>query len=294
MTRCARSPTAPGGARAARPAPIPRRGPRCGVLLLLLLLAGCRTDPDRLQLVGTVERTLVEMGAALSEVVVALPVARGEHVPAGTVVVQLDATYAEAEVAQAEAAVAGARTRQTVTDNDLARATNLVRRKVVAQEEFEHAQLAAEEAAAALRESEARLRTARKRLTDCALRSPVAGVVDQLPYDVGERVPAGAVVAVILQDEAPWVRVWIPEPVLARLQTGAAATVRIDGYGQPFAGRVEDIAREPEFTPHYALTERERVHLVYEARVRLSDAPATLRPGAPATVDIPLATGMAP
>jgi HlyD family secretion protein len=246
-----------------------------------------------LQLVGTVERTLVEMGAALSEVIVALPVQRGQHVAAGAVVVRLDPAYAEAEVAQAEAAVAGARIRQTVTENDLARATSLVRRKVVAQEEFEHAQLAAEEAAAALREGEARLRTARKRLADCTLASPVDGVVDQLPYDLGERVPAGAVVAVILQDEAPWVRVWIPEPALSRLATGAAAAVRIDGYDQPFAGRVEDIAREPEFTPHYALTERERVHLVYEARVRLSDAPATLRPGAPATVEIPLGAGAA-
>lgn len=262
-------------------------GSTLAAALVLAALAGCRAAADRLQLVGSVERTLVEVSAALSEVIVALPVQRGQHVAAGEIVVRLDPTYAEAEVAQVEASVAGARTRQTVSQNDLARATNLVRRKVVAQEEFEHAQLAAEEASAALREGEARLRTARKRLADCTLQSPVDGVVDQLPYDLGERVPAGAVAAVILQDEAPWVRVWIPEPALARLATGAPAEVSIDGFDQPFAARVEDIAREPEFTPHYALTERERVHLVYEARVRLADAPAGLRPGAPATVVIP-------
>jgi HlyD family secretion protein len=263
-----------------------------GALLLALALAGCGGDGDRLQLVGSVERTLVEVSAAVSEVIVALPVERGRHVAAGAVVVRLDSVYAEAEAAQAEAAVAGARTRQTVSDKDLVRATDLMRRKVVAEDELEHAQLAAEEAAAALREAEARLRAARKRVADCTLLSPVAGVVDQLPYEVGERVPAGAVVAVILQDDAPWVRVWIPEPALARLATGAPAEVRIDGFAPAFAGRVEDIAREPEFTPHYALTERDRVHLVYEARVRLADAPAALRPGAPATVIIPL--GAAP
>ena len=49
-------------------------------------------------------------------------------------------------------------------------------------------------------------------------------------------------------------------------------------------GRVLDVAREPEFTPHYALTERDRVHLVYETRVRIEDAPASLRPGVPAQV----------
>jgi HlyD family secretion protein len=47
---------------------------------------------------------------------------------------------------------------------------------------------------------------------------------------------------------------------------------------------VLDVAREPEFTPHYALTERERVHLVYEARVAIEDSPTTLRPGIPAEV----------
>ena len=51
-------------------------------------------------------------------------------------------------------------------------------------------------------------------------------------------------------------------------------------------GSVLDVAREPAFTPHYALTERDRVHLVYEARVRLLDAPPGLRPGLPAEVEI--------
>ena len=45
-----------------------------------------------------------------------------------------------------------------------------------------------------------------------------------------------------------------------------------------------DVAREPEFTPHYALTEHDRVHLVYETRVRILDPPDGLRPGVPARV----------
>ena len=45
---------------------------------------------------------------------------------------------------------------------------------------------------------------------------------------------------------------------------------------------------EASFTPHYALTERERVHLVYQARVEIDDAPEALRPGAPAEVRLQL------
>ncbi len=262
---------------------------RCALILASLVwLTSCHDDDDRLQLVGSIERTLVELSAAGSEVIVDMPVQRGQHLHAGDVAVRLDATLAQAEVARAEAAVDGARTRETVTKRDLARAVDLNRRKIESEDQLEHAQLAWEQARAGLGEAQARLAMARKHLADCTIAAPVAGVVDQLPYDVGERVPAGAVVAVILQDESPWMRVWVPERAIARLATGAAATVRIDGFDRSLRGEVVDVAREPEFTPHYALTERERVHLVYEARILIPDAPAELRPGAPATVVIQL------
>jgi HlyD family secretion protein len=67
----------------------------------------------------------------------------------------------------------------------------------------------------------------------------------------------------------------------------------VAGLEAPLRGRVLDIAREPEFTPHYALTERDRVHLVYETRVEIEDAPAGLRPGAPADVRIALEANVA-
>jgi HlyD family secretion protein len=254
----------------------------------LLWAVGCTDDGDALRLIGSVERTLVELTAAASEVIVAVPVARGQRVGAGDTVVRLDATLAEAEVARAEAAAAGARTRQAVTRRDLERAQDLRRRRIVSEDQLEHAQLAWDEASAALREAEARLVMARKRLADCTVEAPVSGVVDQLPFDLGERVPAGAVVAVLLQDGAPWVRVWVPERAVAHLAPGTAAAVHVDGFAAPFPGRLLDVSREPEFTPHYALTERERGHLVYEARVEIEQAPAELRPGTPATVVIEL------
>jgi HlyD family secretion protein len=73
---------------------------------------------------------------------------------------------------------------------------------------------------------------------------------------------------------------------------GTPAQVRVDGIDHPLRASVLDVARDPEFTPHYALTERDRVHLVYETRVRLLDAPAELRPGLPAQVRILPAEGV--
>jgi HlyD family secretion protein len=235
-----------------------------------------------------VERTAVELVAPVAEVVVALPLPRGASVAAGDVVARLDPTLALAELAAGEAALAGARTADRVAAHDLERLSGLRRRRVASEQDLERAELQRDEAAARLREVAARLDAARKRVDDLELRAPSEGVVDQLPYEVGERVPAGAVLAVILERADPWVRVWVPETAAARVGPGTAAEIAIDGLAAPLPGRVLDVAREPAFTPHYALTERDRVHLVYETRVGIGSAPAGLRPGVGATVRLRL------
>jgi len=255
-------------------------------VLASVLLAACSASPDELQLVGTVERTQIELVAPVSETLVAVAAERGERVAPGTVLVRLDPTYARAEVARAEAALASARTGELVARQELERARRLRQQRVASAQDFDRATLARDEAAARLRDAEAQLDAARKRLADLSLASPVDGVLDQLPFDPGERVPAGAVLAIVLGDAPPWVRVWIPEESFVRVLPGTPAEVRIDGIEAPLRGSVLDISRDPEFTPHYALTERDRVHLVYETRVRLLDAPPQLRPGVPAQVHI--------
>jgi HlyD family secretion protein len=261
-------------------------GRRVRAIALLALAAGCGPADGSVHLVGTVERTLVEIVAPVSEVVIELPLERGVRVAPGQVVARLDPTFAKVEVARAEAALAGARTGAAVADIELERARELSRSRVASPRDLDRARLAHDEAEARLREAEAALAAARKRRSDLVLTSPVAGTVDQLPFERGERVPAGAVLAVLLADEAPWVRVFVPETAVARVAPGTRAEVRIDGIADPLGGRVLDVAREPEFTPHYALTERDRAHLVYETRVRIENAPAELRPGVPAEVQL--------
>lgn len=258
--------------------------PIAALLAGILALAACADGQGGLVLVGTVERTLVEVAAPVSETLLRVPVERGQRVEAGTLLAELDPTLARAEVARAEAALAGARTARLIAQSDLDRLSNLRRSRVASQYDWERAQLGRDEAEARLREAEAMLAAARKRLADLRLTVPVAGVVDQIPFDRGERVPAGGVVVVLLQDGDPWVRIWVPEERVAGIGPGTPARVAIDGVATALDGSVLDVSREPEFTPHYALTERDRVHLVYETRVRIHDAPETLRAGMPAEV----------
>jgi HlyD family secretion protein len=255
---------------------------------VVAFMAGCSGDGHEVVLVGTLERTLVELSAPVSEVIIEVPVERGQRVEPDQVLVRLDPVFAEVDVAAAEAAVASARSADATGAHELRRVQGLRERNVASIQDLERAQLARDEVAARLREATARLAAAHKHLADLTIASPVAGVVDQLPFDVGERVPAGSVLAIVLERGEPWVRVWIPERAFTAVVPGARAEVRIDGVRGPLGGRVLDVAREPEFTPHYALTERERVHLVYETRVVVEDAPDDLRPGVPAEVRIEL------
>jgi HlyD family secretion protein len=259
------------------------RGAARGLFGVLALLACAAGDPN-LSLVGSVERTLVEVAAPASEVITEIAVERGDPVEPGQLLVRLDPTLADAEIARCQARLAGAQTSVIIAQHELERAQDLRGARISSQQALERAQLGRSEAYARLREAEAEVAVARKRRADLDLAAPMSGVVDQIPFDQGERVPAGAVLAVLLAGGDPWVRVWIPEARLVGVRPGTEAEIRVDGVGAVLRGQVLDVAREPEFTPHYALTERDRGHLVFEARIAIRDAPDSLRPGLPADV----------
>ena len=262
--------------------------------LALLLLFGACGRSGVFHLAGSVERTILEITAPISEAVVEIAVERGARVAAGEVIVRLDSEVAEAELKAFEAALAAAQATLTEAEREFTRTAELNRRRVASAQQLDKARRGRDEAVALVAEKEARIAQATKRLDDLTLRSYAAGVVDQLPFEEGERVPAGGVVAVVQTDEEPWVRIWLPSRAVARATGEARAEVRVEGLDGMLEGRLEEVAREPEFTPHFALTERESAHLVYRARVVLSNAPEGLRSGLPAQVKLTLAKQAAP
>ena len=74
-----------------------------------------------------------------------------------------------------------------------------------------------DQARASLAAADAALVDAQVRLERLTVRAPQAGRVDALPFELGERPPAGAVVAVVLAAQAPYARVYVPEPVRSRI-----------------------------------------------------------------------------
>lgn len=256
-------------------------------LAVLLCLAACSKSKE-FMLVGTVEKKVLELSAPISEVIVDLPVSEGARVDEGQLVVQLDTEVAAAELLAQEAALTAAKALFSETSRDYQRQENLRRSNVASPQALDSARRKKDEAGAAVAEKEARIVQAKKRLDDLTIRAHAAGIIDQLPFERGERAPAGGVVAVVITDEKPWVRVWLPSRIMAKIKIGLNAEIKIIGYKDWIKGTVDYISREPEFTPHYALTEKESSHLVYESRIIIEAAPKDLRPGLSAQIRLML------
>lgn len=144
-------------------------------------------------------------------------------------------------------------------------------------------QIAAARAAVAGAEAAlAEVRTVADRYT---VRAPRAGIVEALPYELGEQPAPGRAVAILLADGAPFARVYVPEALRTRFLPGARVEVRVDGEATPFRGVVRYVAAEAAFTPYYSLTQKDRSRLAYLAEITLDDPEAARLPaGVPAQV----------
>lgn len=219
----------------------------------------------------------------------------------------------EEEVAAAVAKVAGAKASLVESEANYKRAIELRKSKTISEAERDQ-KLALRDANRAslqsareelriltngtriedLREAEALLDAAvatlaseKKKLADLTVVATRDGILDNLPWNLGERVTAGSPLAIVLAGKAPFARIYVPEPYRVRVKVGDELMVRVDGLEKTITGRLRWIASEPAFTPYYALNQEERARLMYLAEVQLPDSEAHLPNGLPAQVELP-------
>ena len=92
----------------------------------------------------------------------------------------------------------------------------------------------------------------------------------------------------LLDPDDRWVRIYVREDAVGRVQLGLAAEIRSDTYPERvYQGEVIFIGAEAEFTPRNVQTTEERTKLVYPVKVRITGDPNfELKPGIPADVTI--------
>ena len=217
------------------------------------------------------------------------------------------------ELAAATARVDTAAAVLLESERDLARTRDIVLRNLGAQADLETAEARRDSNAARMRDAQAQLDLLRsgsrvedieqagaqlqatsallaaeqQKLANLAVVATRSGLLDTLPWQVGERVAIGSQLAVLLADGPPYARVYIPETSRLDISIGSSLTVHVDGVDTPFNGSVRWIALEPAFTPYYALNSSERSRLVYLAEVELPASANDLPAGLPAQVELP-------
>jgi multidrug resistance efflux pump len=87
-----------------------------------------------------------------------------------------------------------------------------------------------------------------------------------------------------------WVKVYIPETELGKVQVGQEAEVTVDAYpGRRFSGTVIQVAAVSEFTPRNVQSAEERKHQVFGIKVRVDNPQGIFKSGMAAEVILPLA-----
>lgn len=210
---------------------------------------------------------------------------------------ELEAGSRSEQIAQARAQLVGTQAQARDARAYLARVQPLGQRKLIAAVEVDRARAAADSADAQVRAAQALLSElengARKEriaqasagvraadaqvaaqtvaLEKLKIVAPRDGRIDSLPYKLGDQAPVGAPLAILLVGDAPYARVYVPEPMRANVKIGDRATVHATGQA-PIAGRVRAIRSEPSFTPYYALSGKDAARLSYLAEIVLENA----------------------
>ncbi len=195
----------------------------------------------------------VSVSAKMLGRIVELRADEGDTVQQGDLLIRLDDTDLQAERVQAEANLAYAEENAKLAaveveraHDDFARARTQFQSKIIPQEQYDHARIAADVAEAHQRIAQAQIRTARARLPVLAaqlanshVEAPLAGIVARRWVLAGDVVQPGQPMLAIYGLGALWITAHFEETKIRRLHPGDSVAVSVDAYpDRAFSGRI--------------------------------------------------------
>lgn len=197
----------------------------------------------------------VTLSSEVAGRVAAIAFEPGQHVKAHTMLVQLDDSTEQADLASAKARLAFA-------EQQLARASELVSKSAISKEVLQQRESERDQAAAQVMQLEARIRQKR-------IRAPFSGELGLRQVDLGQFLNAGTNVVTLTDLDALYVNFDVPQQELSRLEVGQQVEVRSDTPGsEPLQAKINAV--EPQVS-------RDTRNATVQAL--LSNAKRTLRPG---------------
>jgi RND family efflux transporter MFP subunit len=212
--------------------------------------------------------------------VIGTPIERGTRVTAGTVLIRVSATEADASLREADANAAqlearlglsaghpfdpskvpdvlNARASLDLAEAEFSRIKALLEQKVVSQAEYDQrftqvqaarqqyqaAQNTAQQSYRSLLAARARVDLARKSAADTVVRAPFNGIVAERLVSTGDYVSRGMKVATVVRIDPVRVELTVPEQYLSQVKAGQPVRLSVDAYpGETFTAHVRFVS----------------------------------------------------
>lgn len=281
------------------------------LILIPVLIAGCKNKSGEADAFGTFEATEVTVSSETSGRILTFPVTEGIEIDEGSEIALIDTTLFNLQNNEINAGMKGVRTRigsinaqneilsQQIENLkvNIARIENMLKDDAATKKQYDdltgqvavlEKQIAANNTqkasiAAELSVYESKKATLGEQLSRSSVRSPLKGTVIEKYAEAGELTAAGRPLVKIADLAVMKLKVYVSGAQLGGLKIGSECTVRIDegekGY-RTFPGRISYVSDKAEFTPKIIQTKEERVTLVYAVTIEVNND-GTMKSGMP-------------
>lgn len=249
---------------------------------------------------GRIEAKLADVAAKEPLRVKQILVNEGDLVKPGQVLVQLDTTTLESNLAEANAATAAAQEKLAAAEASIAkqrsqiqlatieleRSKRLVADGAGSRRELDVRRNELATSKATLAEAEALLKTAtgevevtkanantiQTRIADATLRSPVTGRVLYRLAEAGEVLSPGGAALTLVNLEDVYMEIFLPSNEAGRVKIGSEGRITVDYEpNRAVAGYVSFVSPEAQFTPKQVETKSERETLMFRVKIQIPE-----------------------
>ncbi len=143
------------------------------------------------------------------------------------------------------------------------------------------------QAQAASAQAQAAISQARTKISYFRLTSPIDGIVSVRSAEVGEIVGKGTVLLTLVDPKSAYMRAFIAEGDLAKVNIGQKADVYLGGDDKkPLKGKVSAIDAKPSFTPQNIYFKNDRLRQSFGMKIAISNPNGEAKPGVRADAKI--------
>ena len=191
---------------------------------------------------GQVRANVVGIAPRVSGPIIHVAVRDNEQVKTGDLLFEIDPSDFKAQVDVSNGQVLTAEATLKQRQQDLDRQTDLYKKHVTAQQDFQNAQDAFAAAQAQLISAKANLELANLNLSYTKVFAPVDGYVTNMTTSEGTYVSAGKQLMALVDTGSFWVAGYFKETQLPYIKVGQKAKLTIIGYNhEPFEGVVRSV-----------------------------------------------------